>query len=75
MSIAADSYGIVYFSYNHPRITANVKSNKNKYGCKSTRIFVNHQIKSTFCFARCENCCTHETITLHQGLQLRILLG
>lgn len=43
MSIAADSYGIVYFSYNHPRITANVKSNKNKYGCKSTSIFVNHQ--------------------------------
>jgi hypothetical protein len=29
MSIAADSYGIVYFSYNHPRITANVKLNKN----------------------------------------------
>ena len=42
MSIAADSYGIVYFSYNHPRITANVKSNKTilrlqkyTYFCKS----------------------------------------
>ncbi|SFC60624.1 hypothetical protein SAMN04488493_11159 [Xylanibacter ruminicola] len=29
MSIAADSYGIVYFNYNYPRITANVKLNKN----------------------------------------------
>ena len=29
MSIAADSYGILYFNLNHPRITANVKSNKN----------------------------------------------
>ena len=29
MSIAADSYGIVYFNYNYPRITANVNLNKN----------------------------------------------
>ena len=30
MSIAADSYGIVYFSYNHPRITAIFQSIKYK---------------------------------------------
>ena len=30
MSIAADSYGIVYFSYNHPRITARFHKNIKK---------------------------------------------
>lgn len=28
MSIAADSYGIVYFNYNHPRITARFQTIK-----------------------------------------------
>ena len=30
MSIAADSYGIVYFNYNHPRITARFHKNIKK---------------------------------------------
>ena len=40
MSIAADSYGIVYFNYNHPRITANVKSNKNYFTAAKVHVFL-----------------------------------
>ena len=37
MSIAADSYGIVYFNYNHPRITAIIKYKKTNMAAKVHR--------------------------------------